>query len=112
MLGFGFQAWLLGLKPMGFGFRPPPVKPLQGAKKKLKAHVTPSFRKPQAVPLGFGPCARRCRAPWRLQTRSGRPVWALRRRPWSDQNATSHRGVSPKFEVLWVIYYGSFDDTT
>ena len=31
MLGFGFQAWLLGLKPMGFGFRPPPVKPLQGA---------------------------------------------------------------------------------
>jgi len=32
MLGFGFQAWLLGLKPMGFGFRPPPVKPLQGAK--------------------------------------------------------------------------------
>ena len=25
MLGFGFQAWLLGLKPMGFGFRPPPV---------------------------------------------------------------------------------------
>jgi hypothetical protein len=32
MLGFGFQAWLLGLKPMGFGFRPPHVKPLQGAK--------------------------------------------------------------------------------
>ena len=32
MLGFGFQAWLLGLKPMGFGFRPPPVKPMQGAK--------------------------------------------------------------------------------
>ena len=31
MLGFGFQAWLLGLKPMGFGFRPPHVKPLQGA---------------------------------------------------------------------------------
>jgi hypothetical protein len=22
------------------------------------------------------------------------------------------RGVNPKFEVLWVIYYGSFDDTT
>ena len=32
MLGFGFQAWLQGLKPMGFGFRPPHVKPLQGAK--------------------------------------------------------------------------------
>lgn len=32
MLGFGFQAWLLGLKPMGFGFRPPPVKPMKGAK--------------------------------------------------------------------------------
>jgi hypothetical protein len=31
MLGFGFQAWLLGLKPMGFGFRPPPVKPMGGA---------------------------------------------------------------------------------
>ena len=29
MLGFGFQAWLMGLKPMGFGFRPPPVKPLR-----------------------------------------------------------------------------------
>ena len=26
---------------------------------------------------------RRCRAPWRLQTRSGRPVRASRRRPWS-----------------------------
>jgi hypothetical protein len=36
MLGFGFQAWLLGLKPMGFGFRPPPVKPMQGAKKRIK----------------------------------------------------------------------------
>ena len=30
-----------------------------------------------------GPCARRCRAPWRLQTRSDRPVCASRRRPWS-----------------------------
>jgi hypothetical protein len=39
MLGFGFQAWLLlwllGLKPMGFGFRPPPVKPMKGAKTML-----------------------------------------------------------------------------
>ena len=35
MLGFGFQAWLLGLKPMGFGFRPPPVKPMKGAKKRF-----------------------------------------------------------------------------
>jgi hypothetical protein len=26
----GFQAWLLGLKPMGFGFRPPTVKPPWG----------------------------------------------------------------------------------
>ena len=32
--------------------------------------------------LRGGP-GRRCRAPWRLQTRSGRPVRAVRRRPWS-----------------------------
>jgi hypothetical protein len=30
-----------------------------------------------------GPCARRCRALWRLQSRSDRPVWTSRRRPWS-----------------------------
>ena len=28
------------------------------------------------------------------------------------RRGTHSRGVSPKFEVLWVIYYGSFDDTT
>jgi len=30
-----------------------------------------------------GACARCCRAAWRRQSRSGRPVRALRRRPWS-----------------------------
>ena len=54
-----------------------------GTKCALKAQHTPSVRKPQAVPLGFWPLTRRCRAVWRLQSRSDRPVRASRRRPWS-----------------------------
>jgi len=46
MLGFGFQAWLLGLKPMGFGFRPPPVKPLQGAKSRSNKRSARGSKKP------------------------------------------------------------------
>lgn len=49
----------------------------------LKAHVTPSVRKPRLVPDDHGVCASLSVTPWRLQTRSDRPVWASRRRPWS-----------------------------
>ena len=49
MLGFGFQAWLLGLKPMGFGFRPPHVKPLQGAKRLDQSGIFRSHLAPTSV---------------------------------------------------------------
>ena len=39
------------------------------------------------VLLFLSPRARRCRAPWRLQSRSDRPIWTSRRRPWSNREA-------------------------
>jgi len=43
----------------------------------------PHSASPVRARTNHGPSARRCRAPWRLQSRSDRPVRALRRRPWS-----------------------------
>ena len=43
----------------------------------------PTLQNPERRGTHHGACARCCRAAWRRQSRSGRPVRALRRRPWS-----------------------------
>jgi len=49
----------------------------------IHTHASVSTPHSETVPLEAGLCAHRCRAPWRLHSRSGRPVRVLRRRPWS-----------------------------